>query len=162
MKTTSILFGLIVGLLLVILFPYLFYSASNYFDLFVVDYYLLKIVGVILILIGGSLFLYCSKLFKIIGRGTPVPIEPPKKIVQQGLYQHVRNPMYLGYFAIVLGEAMFLGAALLFAYTVVFILITHIYVIYFEEQDLKKRFGSSYDEYTKQVPRWMPKINNKQ
>ena len=112
-------------------------------------------------MVGGSLFLYCSSLFIIFGKGTPVPIEPPKKIVQQGLYKYVRNPMYLGYFAMVIGEALLFGAALLFVYVIVFILTTHIYVVYFEENDLKKRFGNSYDEYTKQVPRWIPKINNK-
>jgi protein-S-isoprenylcysteine O-methyltransferase Ste14 len=130
MKATSILFGLVVGILLVVLFPYVFYSANDRLDLFVFDSNTLRTIGILLIIVGGSLFLYCSSLFKIFGKGTPIPIEPPKKIVQQGLYKYVRNPMYLGYFAIVIGEALLFGAALLFAYALVFILLTHIYVVY--------------------------------
>lgn len=158
MKSTSIFFGVIVGLLFVIIFPFLFFSASKYFDLFIINNNALKAIGLLLILVGSGLFIYCFRLFKIFGKGTPVPIEPPKKIVQQGLYKYVRNPMYLGYFAIVIGEALFFGAALLFVYAVIFIFSTHMYVVYSEEKYLEKRFGDSYVEYTKKVSRWLPKI----
>jgi len=158
MKITSMIFGSTVGILLMIAFPYLFFEANIYFDFFVIKNGFLKIFGLTLIIIGSGLFVYCSRIFKIIGKGTPVPIEPPKEVVHKGLYKHIRNPMYIAYFAIIIGEALFFGAALMFAYAGIYLLVIHFYVVYFEERNLRKRFGSSYLEFTKQVPRWIPRI----
>jgi protein-S-isoprenylcysteine O-methyltransferase Ste14 len=111
------------------------------------------------LIIGSALFLYCSNIFKLVGKGTPVPLEPPQKIVQQGLYKYVRNPMYLGYFALVFGIALIVGSTLLYAYAVIFTVATHFYVVIFEEPRLRRRFGSSYRLFTEQTPRWLPKLN---
>lgn len=158
MKITSIFFGIIVGLVLMVVLPYFAYQLNEYFNLQVFDNPVSNIIGAALILLGVGLFIYCSKIFKVLGKGTPVPIEPPKKIVQQGLYKYVRNPMYWGYFALVFGQAFFFGATLLFAYAVIFTIATHLYVVFFEERNLKRRFGDSYIQYTKQIPRWIPKV----
>lgn len=141
-----------------VIFPFGFYSLNNHFGCGSADHAVLKALGVLFILSGSGMFIYCSKIFKTHGKGTPIPIEPPKKVVHQGPYRFVRNPIYLGYFAIVIGEAMIFGAALLFVYAAILIAAIHLYVVLFEERELKQRFGESYIEYTKQVPRWFPKM----
>lgn len=155
MKSTSILFSLFVGIILFILLPYFFIQLNGYFLLPVYSHYLLKVLGMIFLFIGISLFIYCSRLFLIFGKGTPVPVEPPKKLVVNGLYKYTRNPIYLGYFMIFLGEFLFFGQFLLLIYFFLAIIGINIYVIFHEEPILKKRFGKSYEEYLKKIPRWI-------
>jgi hypothetical protein len=75
-------------------------------------------------------------------------------IVVCGLYRYVRNPMYLSVTTIVLGEALKARSVALAAYWAVWFLAAHLFVIGYEEPNLRQRFGSSYDEYTTTRPRW--------
>src|SRR3989339_1708191 len=155
MKLTSIILGIIVGLVFFILLPYFFVQLNNYFLLPIYSNYLFKIIGTIFTLIGVGLFIYCSRLFLIFGRGTPAPIEPPKKLVVNGLYKYTRNPIYIGYFMILQGEFLFFGKFLLLIYFFLAIIGINIYVIFHEEPILKKRFGKNYEEYLEKIPRWL-------
>ena len=158
MKIKSLLFGLTVGLVLMILLPYFMTTINNQVSLPVVNHIFLKIVGVILVGLGVFIFLFNTFAFKRYGRGTPVPIEPPKELVAEGLYKYVRNSMYLGYFGIVFGEFFILGHLSLLIYAIAFVILTHLYVVFVEEPGLKERFGNNYKQYLKSVPRWLPKL----
>jgi protein-S-isoprenylcysteine O-methyltransferase Ste14 len=35
----------------------------------------------------------------------------------------------------------------------------HLFVVLYEERTLKRRFGASYEEYCKTVPRWIPRFS---
>jgi protein-S-isoprenylcysteine O-methyltransferase Ste14 len=60
----------------------------------------------LLIAAGVALYLMCAFWgFALRGKGTPLPLDPPKKLVIEGPYQVVRNPMYWGVGSVVLGEA---------------------------------------------------------
>ena len=155
MKITSILLGLLIGTTFFILLPYFFILLSIYLFLPIYSFFILKILGIILILFGLRLFSYCSGLFFIFGTETPAPIEPPKKLVVEGLYKYTRNPIYIGYFMILLGEFLFFGQFLLLIYFFLTIIGINMYVIFHEEPILKKRFGKSYKEYFKKIPRWL-------
>jgi protein-S-isoprenylcysteine O-methyltransferase Ste14 len=91
------------------------------------------------------------------GRGTQAPFDPPRELVRRGLHRWVRNPMYLAYFAIVAGEALLYRSFALLAYGVAFGLLTHFYVVRFEEPALTRRFGEAYAAYCRRVPRWLPR-----
>lgn len=159
MKIKSFLFGLTVGLLLMIIFPTIFIYLNNYFSFPVIDTTSLKAIGLVSVGLGVLIFSVNLLTFKRVGGGTPVPIEPPKRLVVVGLYRYVRNSMYLGYFGIILGGFFIFGHLLLLLYFFTFVLLTHVYVISIEEPELKKRFGNDYDQYLRLVPRWIPKIN---
>src|SRR3989339_1367215 len=139
MKLTSILLAIFVGLIFFVLFPYLFILLNDYFSLPVFANDTAMVMGGILGLLGLGLVAYCSGLFLIVGKGTPAPIEPPKKLVVSGLYKYTRNPIYIGYFMILLGEFMYFGR--LFQLFYLFLIITAIntLIIYHEEPVLKKR-----------------------
>jgi protein-S-isoprenylcysteine O-methyltransferase Ste14 len=77
----------------------------------------LAIMGSILIVLGLSLMVWTNRLFATIGRGTLAPWNPPRKLVVQGVYRHVRNPMMTGVFCILLGEAAFFGSLPLLVYS---------------------------------------------
>ena len=76
-----------------------------------------------------------------------------------GPYRHVRNPMLLGLFLILLGETVLFRSWVLWVYTLVIVTAAHLMVLRWEEPNLAKRFGSVYDTYRQRVPRWIPAIN---
>ncbi len=117
----------------------------------------LKYAGVVPILAGAALFLWCAYLFAVTGRGTPAPIDPPKELVARGPYRFVRNPMYLGIFAMLAGEAVLFESRILSQYAGTVALAFYLFVVVYEEPSLKRRFGPSYQRYLESVPRFIPR-----
>lgn len=109
-------------------------------------------------LIGGIILLWSFWNFIHEGRGTPAPIDPPKELVAAGFYRYVRNPMYVGILLILIGHFLWFGYWSLLVYTAFAFLTTHLFVTFYEEPTLRNKFGVSYEEYCKRVPRWMPKL----
>jgi protein-S-isoprenylcysteine O-methyltransferase Ste14 len=114
----------------------------------------LAVPACICILIGTAIYLHCAWDFAIKGLGTPAPIDPPKKLVVTGLYRWTRNPMYQGILLILLGECLLFPARGLLIYTALFALVFHAFVVFYEEPILRSRFGASYNDYCRKVPRW--------
>jgi protein-S-isoprenylcysteine O-methyltransferase Ste14 len=96
--------------------------------------------------------------FVIHGRGTHAPFDPPRQMVARGIYRRVRNPMYLLYTAVILGEAIAYRSPILLAYAALFWLLAHFLVVNVEEKTLRKRFGDDYETYCREVPRWLPRL----
>jgi protein-S-isoprenylcysteine O-methyltransferase Ste14 len=109
-------------------------------------------------LIGSLIVLWCFWDFTFKGRGTPVPIDPPKELVVTGPYHYVRNPIYVGVLSIFLGHFLWFGYWALLVYTVLAFIGVHFFVVLYEEPTLKKKFGPAYEDYLSQVPRWIPKV----
>lgn len=116
------------------------------------------ILGILFLLLGLPLFVQSINLFIKIGKGTLAPWNPTKKLVVKSLYRYMRNPMILGVFLILLAESFLFTSSAILVWSFIFILINHLYFILKEEPDLLKRFGSEYKEYTKNVPRWLPRL----
>lgn len=109
-------------------------------------------------LIGGLILLWSFWNFLKEGRGTPAPIDAPKELVAVGFYRYVRNPMYVGVLAIILGHFLWFGFWNLLIYAIVVFAAFHIFVTYYEEPTLKRQFGAAYEEYLQNVPRWIPRL----
>jgi len=109
-------------------------------------------------IIGTAVLIWCFWDFVQKGKGTPAPIDPPKELVVSGLYNHVRNPMYVGIILILIGHFLWFGFWSLVAYAIVVFIAFSAFVIFYEEPNLKKRFGAAYAEYCKRVSRWIPRI----
>ena len=92
------------------------------------------------------------------GHGTPAPIDPPKELVAVGFYRYVRNPMYVGVLAANLGHFLWFGYWNLLMYSAIVFVIFHAFVTYYEEPKLKRKFGGAYEEYLRDVPRWIPRF----
>jgi len=118
---------------------------------------LLQWLGVWLIANGVGLCVCCVNLFNVEGRGTPLPLDPPKRFVTRGPYRYVRNPMMLGAFLILAGESAAFESWVLFLYTFLIMTLAHLFVRFWEEPDLARRFGEAYRQYVEQVPRWLPR-----
>lgn len=115
-----------------------------------------RFLGLFPILFGASIYLWCAWDFTFAGRGTPAPIDPPKELVVHGLYRYVRNPMYVGVLSILFGEALLFALQRLFGYAVIVFVLFYLFVLFYEEPTLRRKFGESYEEYCQAVPRWLP------
>jgi protein-S-isoprenylcysteine O-methyltransferase Ste14 len=92
-------------------------------------------------------------------KGTPVPFNPPPRLVTTGPYAYVRNPMLTGIFALLFGFGVLLGSAsLLVVFTPLFILINVWELKVIEEPELIKRLGEDYIEYRKRTPMFFPRL----
>jgi protein-S-isoprenylcysteine O-methyltransferase Ste14 len=109
-------------------------------------------------LIGVMILFWCFWDFTFKGRGTPAPTDPPKELVITGLYRYVRNPMYVGVLMIIISHFLWFKTISMIAYSVVVFTAFHLFVTLYEEPHLKRIFGAAYEEYCKQVPRWILKF----
>jgi protein-S-isoprenylcysteine O-methyltransferase Ste14 len=115
------------------------------------------LAGVAMVAVGAALLLACIWEFAHRGRGTLSPVDPPRELVVRGLYRYVRNPMYLSVTLIVLGEVLLTGSRALLAYWAIWFVCVNLFVIGYEEPHLRRRFGESYERYTRTVRRWIPR-----
>ncbi len=119
---------------------------------------LLEIAGILLGIAGGLLAVWCILTFALVGKGTPAPFDPPRRLVVSGPYRHLRNPMYLGAVLALLGAALFYRSGALLIYAAMFLLATHLFVVGYEEPTLRRLFGSEYVAYRARVRRWLPRL----
>jgi protein-S-isoprenylcysteine O-methyltransferase Ste14 len=113
--------------------------------------------AIAVIALGAALYLCCLWAFAVVGRGTPGPRDPPRRVIATGPYRWVRNPIYLAALLVVLGEAWLFLSLPLLVYTAGMAIVFHLFVIGYEERTLRRRFGDAYADYRRTVPRWLPR-----
>ena len=119
---------------------------------------LVFLLALTLLVTGSVIYAWCVWEFAVFGRGTPAPINAPKKLVVRGLYRYTRNPVYVGVLTVLLGwAAMFRGMNLLI-YAFCVGICFHLFVVLYEERHLRLQFGAEYDDYCAKVGRWLPRF----
>jgi protein-S-isoprenylcysteine O-methyltransferase Ste14 len=118
----------------------------------------LRLLGAASIAAGLALVLPAFVRFAVEGRGTPAPVAPTERLVVTGAYRYVRNPMYLGVAALIVGQGLLLGQAVLLAYAAIFVVVVTAFVRGYEEPTLARTFGAQYESYRRAVPRWRPRL----
>ena len=133
--------------------PYLLLSSrANHFDF---QFSYLRLLGLLPIVAGVLLYVWCAWDFTFTGQGTPAPFDPPKELVVKGPYRYVRNPMYTGILMIGFSLGLALGTWLLPASaTLVFSILA--VRTRTEETYLIARFGDQYRAYMSRVGRFFP------
>ena len=111
--------------------------------------------------LGFAVALRCVWDFGRTGHGTPAPIAPPKKLVVVGFYRYVRNPMYVGFIVGWAGLWVVFGRATLVAIVVAATAVVGVglFVQLYEEPTLRRTFGAEYEEYCRNVPRWITRVH---
>jgi protein-S-isoprenylcysteine O-methyltransferase Ste14 len=66
--------------------------------------------------------------------------------------------MYIGAELALAGAALFYASFLLLGYGILFILATHLFVVWYEEPTLRQTFGQEYETYCRHVRRWWPRV----
>ena len=115
------------------------------------------LAGLALVAAGLAMWTWTVRLFARVGRGTLAPWDPTRKLVVEGPYRHVRNPMISAVLGTLLGEAALLGSPGIAVWAAVFAVINTAYFVLSEEPGLERRFGEPYAEYKRHVPRWIPR-----
>ena len=105
---------------------------------------------------GAILALTCIFTFAFVGRGTPAPFDPPRRLVVRGPYRLLRNPMYAGAGLALAGAALYYQSIALLGYAAVFLIVMQGFVVLYEEPTLRRTFGNEYEAYCRQVGRWWP------
>lgn len=115
------------------------------------------VAGAVLLAFGLFLMYRTIRLFGREGEGTLAPWDPPRRLVVEGPYRHVRNPMISGVLFVLAGEAVLLGSPPLAAWLALFLAVNAVYFPLVEEPGLERRFGDDYRLYRRNVPRWIPR-----
>jgi protein-S-isoprenylcysteine O-methyltransferase Ste14 len=116
------------------------------------------VLGALLIVGGGML--YASSVYQIATRrDAPLaPWDPPRRLVLNGPYRFVRNPINSGVIFILFGEALALRSLAHLLWAFAFLLFSLVYVPVLDEPQLEARFGDAYRRYRRNVPRFFPRL----
>ena len=125
--------------------------------LYNVDIGAFRYLGIVPITFGIVIYVFCSGSFVLVGKGTPIPFTPTKDLIITGFYRFVRNPLYIAGVFVLGGEALFFQSIGIFIYCLVMFGIFNIHV-FIEETLLEEKFGATYEQYRKSVPRWIPRL----
>ena len=120
-----------------------------------------RAVGTALMVLGGVLVLCCAAWFVVVGRGTPAPFDAPRAFVPGGPYRWVRNPMYLGALLVLIGFGLWHTSLSMVLLAVPAAALAHLFVVFYEEPTLRRRFGPPYVAYVALVNRWVPRRPNR-
>jgi len=118
-----------------------------------------QVPGVLAVLIGTAGVLVCGALLSTRGIGTLHGDEwhLPKEFLFSWPFRYVRNPMSLGGVILMVGIALCHRSTLALALAAGLFVVFHLAIVRVEEPGLAKRFGESYSEYKRNVPRWIPR-----
>lgn len=111
----------------------------------------------LLLAAGGALYAWCVWDFACFGRGTPAPIDAPRRLVVRGPYRVVRNPMYVAVLVVILGQALLFRSRTILLYGAAIAACFTLFVMGYEEPHLRRRFGADYEDYVAHVGRWLPR-----
>ncbi|WP_031237418.1 methyltransferase family protein [Asticcacaulis sp. AC460] len=118
----------------------------------------LRYLGAALIVLAVPGLVDSFVRFAVQGLGTPAPAAPTRNLVVTGLYRYTRNPMYVAVAAMIFGQALLYSSPWCGVYGAAFWLVTHIFVVMYEEPALSRQFPEDYPAYKKAVPRWLPRL----
>ena len=151
----TIAFTLIVPGALIVLIPYLLTGWQLRPPLVGIE--ATRTFGVALIVLAAPLFFRFLSGFVREGHGTPAPIAPPEHLVVGGPFRWIRNPGYVAVVSLVVGQALLFGSGAVLAYAAFLAVAFHLFVVFYEEPTLRRQFGTEYESYCREVPRWIPR-----
>lgn len=119
-----------------------------------------NIIIATIFLIFGTIYILWSNIYFLKVKGTPVPFNPPPKLVITGPYAYTRNPMLTGVFSVLFGIGFWMGSfSLVLIFTPLFILVNTLELKKIEEPELEKRLGEDYIDYKKRTPMFIPGLH---
>ncbi len=111
-----------------------------------------------LVFFAGVPALAGVRQFVISGRGTPIPFDPPKTLVSEGVYGYCANPMQLSMAAVLIFWALLWHSWVSLGLAVVSVAYAQGLAKWSETEDLKRRHGKRWLLYQSVVPRWRFRI----
>lgn len=118
---------------------------------------LVVVAGFALLVLASALGIWSAVTMARFGGGTPLPAEMANRLVDDGPYRILRNPMAVA--GIVQGVAigLFVESWFVIAYAIAGSLLWNWMIRPHEEADLRSRFGEDFDDYSAEVACWVPR-----
>lgn len=116
------------------------------------------VAGGVLFVAASALNLAAARAIAVHGDGTPLPVDATRRLVVRGPYRVVRNPMAIAGIAQGVAVGIVLGSWVVVAYALAGAVVWQVVVRPWEEADLRRRFGSAYDDYRAAVRCWIPRL----
>ncbi|MGH9683541.1 MAG: methyltransferase family protein [Candidatus Acidiferrales bacterium] len=79
------------------------------------------------------------------------------EVVHRGVYACIRHPRYAGSFLAIIGACLLAGTRVTWMVAAIWCVLTGV-AIFLEEGELRQRFGASYEQYRRRVPRFFPRL----
>lgn len=111
--------------------------------------------GILLVVAGSALLVWCTREFLVAGKGTLAPWSPPRHLVTSGPYRGSRNPMYVAVATVLFGWALWFWSGALLVYALGVILAFHLRILLYEEPRLASSFGDEWIRYRARARRWL-------
>lgn len=116
-------------------------------------------------LFAGLLFVVPGWLFAMwfvqaqFALGEGIPVFATQKLIVQGPYAHCRNPMTLGADLFYVGINIWMGSLSAVGLTMLYAILSVVYLKVIEEKRLEERFESEYLKYKQRTPFIIPRLN---
>lgn len=140
-----------------VLLPWLAHRVDVYWPQSRVEVGPLRWVGWVLFAALLAFYIAASYVLTSRGRGAYVEFDPPKEFVAAGPFRWCRNPIAGSLIAMFAALALALSSTGIFLLFLVAIPLGHAQVVLLEEPLLRQRFGQPYEQYLRDVPRWIPR-----
>jgi protein-S-isoprenylcysteine O-methyltransferase Ste14 len=137
--------------------PWLAYRIDLFWPAVHVEIDGVRMVGLVVLAVCFAVYLGCSIILSRRGRGAYVEFDPPQAFVTNGPYRWCRNPIAACVIGMVFGEALAFSSTGILLLAALGVPLAHAQVVWLEEPLLRRRFGATYEEYLRQVPRWLPR-----
>ena len=127
------------------------------YQIYIFDIGKIRFLGLFPIILGSAIYVACSGSFLFIGKSSPILFTQTKRLIVNGFYRYVRNPLYIAGVLVLAGEAVLFQSIGIFIYCMAMFGMFYIHVL-MEETFLANEFGAKYDQYRNSVPRWIPRL----
>lgn len=147
--------------LFIFLYLLLFLPSPELFsaDVFGPDYYLIPLIGGLLITFSGEILRGMTIGLAYIIRGGKDKKVYAETLVTEGLFNHCRNPLYVGNILMLAGVGVLSNSMIYVLVVIPLFLFIYQAIVLAEENFLRNKFGRQFDEYTTRVNRWLINFN---
>lgn len=119
------------------------------------NYYLWPIILGLMITVSGQLIRGATIGLAYIVRGGKDKKVYADNLVTEGIFNHCRNPLYVGNVLMLLGVGILSNSLIYIGLIMPLFLFIYQAIVLAEENFLRKKFGEQFDQYCSRVHRWL-------
>lgn len=150
------------NLVFILLYLALFIPSPAIFSpaVFGEHYYVWPVILGLLVTVSGQLIRGVTIGLAYIIRGGKQGKVYAEELVTQGIFNHCRNPLYVGNILMLTGVGILSNSLIYLTVFIPFFLFVYQAIVLAEENFLRKKFGPAYEAYCNRVNRWIPNLRD--
>lgn len=115
-----------------------------------------RLLGMLGFGLTGMVAAWATLTVAVVGRGTPLSFDAPRRLVTVGPYAWMRNPLLMSGVGFGIAAAVYTGALLAALYAVLAGVGWQLLIRSGENRELERAFGREYEAYRRHVRYWLP------